>query len=58
MSLSETSDTVEDVDLLEEPWTPNADTKPDVIPPKDLNPDRQLYLYEQIRPFCPPTIEI
>ena len=34
---------------------PEADTKPDVIPPKGLNPDRQWYLYEQIRPFCPPS---
>ena len=52
----ERSDTVEqDIDLLKEPWTPNADTMPDVIPPKGLNPDRQWYLYEQIRPFCPPN---
>ena len=52
----ERSDTVEqDIDLLKEPWTPDADTKPDVIPPKGLNPDRQWYLYEQIRPFCPPN---
>ena len=53
--VKERSDTVErDIDLLKEPWTPDADTKPDVVPPKGLSPDRQWYLYEQIRPFCPP----
>ena len=56
MFVRERSDTVEqDIDLLKEPWTPNADTKPDVIPPKGLNPDRHWYVYEQIRPFCPPN---
>ena len=35
----ERSDTVEqDVNLLKEPWTPEANTKPDIIPPKGLNP--------------------
>ena len=53
--VKERSDTVErDIDLLKEPWTPDADTKPDVVPPKGLSPDRQWYLYEHIRPFCPP----
>ena len=53
--VKERSDTVErDIDLLKEPWTPDVDAKPGVIPPKGLSPDRQWYLYEQIRPFCPP----
>ena len=53
--VKERSDTAErDIDLLKELWTPDEDAKPDVIPPKGLSHNRQWYLYEQIRPFCPP----
>lgn len=52
--VKESSDTVErDINLLKEPWTLDADTKPDVVPPK--GPNRQWYLYELIRPFFPPN---
>ena len=39
--------------LLKEPWTLDADKLPSVIPPHGLSADRQWYLYESIRPFCP-----
>ena len=41
------------LDLWKEPWTPSIEMLPNVIPPHGLSTDRQWYLYEQIRPFCP-----
>lgn len=50
----ERSDTPENkLNILKEPWSPDPTVLPDVIPPRGLSPDRQWYLYEQIRPFCP-----
>ena len=40
-------------DMLKEPWTPDEDELPTVILPPGLTPDRQWYLYDSIRPFCP-----
>lgn len=52
--VKERSDSVEvEVDLLKDPWNPDVDELPPVVPPRGLNADRQWYLYEQIRPFCP-----
>ena len=41
-------------DLLKEPWTSDANDLPGVIPPRGLSAERQWYLHDQIRPFCPP----
>lgn len=40
--------------LLKEPWTPDVNELPAVVPPHGLKAEQQWYLYEQIRPFCPP----
>ena len=40
-------------DMLKEPWTPDEDELPTVILPPGLTRDRQWYLYDSIRPFCP-----
>lgn len=42
-----------ELDLLKAPWEPDFDELPTVIPPRGLNAERQWYLYDQIRPFCP-----
>ena len=43
--VKERSDTVErDINLLREPWTPATNAKPDRVPPKGLNADRQWYI--------------
>ena len=47
------SPTEERIDLLKAPWSPNHDELPTVVPPRGLSAERQWYLYEQIRPFCP-----
>ena len=39
--------------LLKEPWSPDADELPTVISPCGLSAERQWYLHDQIRPFCP-----
>ena len=40
--------------LLKEPWTPDTEELPTVIPPQGLTPERQWYLlHYSIRPFCP-----
>ncbi len=39
-------------ELLKAPWAAEEDF-PAVVPPRGLNADRQWYLYESIRPFCP-----
>ena len=52
--IKEHSDTTEvKVNMLKQPWSPEKDNLPDVIPPRGLSAERQWYLYEQIRPFCP-----
>ena len=40
-------------ELLKAPWTPDINDLPAVIPPRGLIAERQWYLYDQIRPFCP-----
>ena len=41
------------IKLLKEPaWTPDVSDLPNV-PPHGLSAERQWYLHEQIRPFCP-----
>lgn len=42
-----------EIDLLKAPWKPDVDELPSVIPPLGLSVERQWYVYEQIRPFCP-----
>ena len=50
----ELSDSPEvEISLLKEPWTTDPEELPAVIPPRGLSTERQWYLYEQIRPFCP-----
>ena len=39
--------------LLKHPWSPRSEDLPDTISPQGLSAERQWYLYEQIRPFCP-----
>ena len=52
--IKEHSDTAEvKFSMLKEPWSPDKDDLPEVIPPRGLSAERQWYLYEQIRPFCP-----
>ena len=35
------------------PWLPDPNDLPSLVPPKGLSAERQWYLYESIRPFCP-----
>ena len=39
--------------LLKDDWIPNPDVYPDVVTPKGLSLERQWYLYDSIRQFCP-----
>ena len=48
---SDSSETVHE--LLKEPWTPDPQELPDIVPPKGLSAERQWYLYDKVRPFCP-----
>ena len=41
------------LDLLKAPWEPRPTDLPTVMHPKSLSAERQWYLYNQIRPFCP-----
>ena len=51
--VKEQSDTPEvEIKLLKEPWNPDPNTLPSVIPPHGLSIERHWYLHEQIRPFC------
>ena len=43
----------EEFDINKHSWSPDKDDLPSVIPPRGLSADRQWYLYEQIRPYCP-----
>ena len=47
----DTSET--ELELLKEPWEPDVDKLPTIVPPHRLSAERRWYLYEQIRPFCP-----
>ena len=38
---------------LKDDWQPNAQDLPCIIPPLGLSLERQWYLYERIREFCP-----
>lgn len=50
----ERNDTAEvKFELLKEPWNLDVHTLPNIISPHGLSADRQWYLFEQIRPFCP-----
>ena len=52
--LKEHSDTPEvKLSLLKQSWTPTKEELPNVVPPKGLSAERQWYLYDQIRPYCP-----
>ena len=54
--VQERSDTKEvNIDLLREPWSPDKNELPTAISPNGFSNARQwyMYLYEQIRPFCP-----
>ena len=39
--------------IPKEPWPPDITELPDIVPPRGLSAERQWYLHEQIRPFCP-----
>ncbi len=41
------------IKLLKEEWSPHRDDVPDTISPKGLSVERQWYLHDSIRPFCP-----
>ena len=54
MHIKEHVDTADQtLDLLKAPWSPDVSELPDIITPQGLSAERQWYLYEQIRPFCP-----
>lgn len=39
--------------LMKDNWVPDPNELPDIIPAKGLSTERQWYLYDQIRQFCP-----
>lgn len=39
--------------LKDKTWRPPANQLPQVVRPNGLSPERQLYLFEKIREFCP-----
>ena len=39
--------------LLKQPWDPDANALPSIVPPHGLSIERQWYLYEKIWLFCP-----
>ena len=48
------SSSIRKVSFLRDDVTlPPSDTLPEVVPPKGLSAERQWYLYEKIRSFCP-----
>lgn len=52
--VKEHCDTAEyQVSLLKTHWSPSSSTLPEINPPKGLSTERQWYLYDQIREFCP-----
>ena len=42
-----------DLNKSSPPWLPNKDELPPIVAPKGLSAERQWYLHENIRPFCP-----
>ena len=46
-------DTEKEIKLLKTPWQPTTHNMPDVIPPPGLSIERQWYLFNKIRDFCP-----
>ena len=38
--------------ILKDNWKPHPSTLPSIITPPGLSEERQIYLYEKIRPFC------
>ena len=54
--VKEHADTSElEIDLMKSNphWSPHPNELPPVVPPKGLTAERQWYLYDSIRPFCP-----
>jgi len=53
--VKEHANTDEKIDLVKctQPWLPDPNDLPSLVPPKYLSAERQWYLYESIRPFCP-----
>ena len=54
--VKEHADTAEvrmDLNKSSTPWVPDKDELPSVVSPKGLSAERQWYLYDHIRPFCP-----
>lgn len=52
--VQEKSDSEEvDVVLLKDDWSPSATELPELITPSGLTPNRQWYLFNKIREFCP-----
>ena len=41
------------LNLLKHPWTPDPQTLPEIVTPKGLSSEREWYLFDKIRPFCP-----
>ena len=41
------------IKLLKTPWQPTSDDMPNIIPPPGLTLERQWYLFNKIREFCP-----
>lgn len=41
------------VNLLKDEWSPSTEELPPIISPNGLSNERQWYLYDSIRPFCP-----
>ena len=44
---------VQSIQILKEEWSPQCDDLPAIVPPKHFSAERQWYLYNSIRPFCP-----
>ena len=53
--VKEHADTAEvEIDLRKSSsWLPDQKELPSIVPPKGLSAERQWYLYDSIRPFCP-----
>ena len=44
---------VVEFEMLKDDWFPSSTELPEVITPRGLSADRQWYLYDEIREFCP-----
>ena len=47
------NDTEKEIKLLKTPWQPTLANMPNIIPPPGLTLERQWYLFNKIREFCP-----